>query len=145
MLLQSFPSLMFPGALLMRLASTQHQKTFLFNQSSKLGQKQSSRGVLRKRCSENIQKNVLENTYTGITLRHGCLPVNLLHIFRTLFYKNTYREGCFCQVNQYINQTLEKMFVLQSLNYYRGNIYYDISLNPKSYIRRYALFNLGAF
>ena len=25
-----------------------------------------------------------------ITLRHGCSPVNLLHIFRTPFYKNTY-------------------------------------------------------
>ena len=24
-----------------------------------------------------------------IALRHGCSPVNLLHIFRTLFYKNT--------------------------------------------------------
>ena len=24
-----------------------------------------------------------------ITLRHGCFPVNLLHIFRTLFPKNT--------------------------------------------------------
>ena len=23
------------------------------------------------------------------TLRHGCSPVNLLHIFRTLFLKNT--------------------------------------------------------
>ena len=24
-----------------------------------------------------------------ITLRHGCSPVNLLHIFKTLFIKNT--------------------------------------------------------
>ena len=30
-----------------------------------------------------------------IALRHGCFPVNLLHIFRTSFYKNTY-GGCFC-------------------------------------------------
>ena len=27
-----------------------------------------------------------------ITLRHGCSPVNLLHIFRTPFFKNTYGE-----------------------------------------------------
>ena len=27
-----------------------------------------------------------------ITLRHRCSPVNLLHIFRTPFSKNTYRE-----------------------------------------------------
>ena len=25
-----------------------------------------------------------------IALRHGCFPVNMLHIFRTSFYKNTY-------------------------------------------------------
>ena len=25
-----------------------------------------------------------------ITLRHGCSPLNLLHIFGTPFYKNTY-------------------------------------------------------
>ena len=38
---------------------------------------QSSRNVLTKSCSENMQ--------------HVCSPVNLLHIFRTPFYKNTYR------------------------------------------------------
>ena len=30
--------------------------------------------------------------FIEITLQHGCSPVNLLHIFRTPFYKNTYRE-----------------------------------------------------
>ena len=39
-------------------------------------QKQPYGSVLRKRCSENIQ--------------HGCSPVNLLHIFRTPFPKNTF-------------------------------------------------------
>ena len=42
-------------------------------------QKQPSRGVLRKRCSNFIE----------ITLRRGCFPVNLLHIFRTPFPKIT--------------------------------------------------------
>ena len=42
-------------------------------------QKQPSIGFLRKKFIE-------------ITLQHGCSPVNLLHIFRTHFYKNTY-EG----------------------------------------------------
>ena len=28
-------------------------------------------------------------TFIEITLRHGCPPVNLLHIFRTPFFKNT--------------------------------------------------------
>ena len=31
----------------------------------------------------------LQSSFIEITLRHGCSPVNLLHIFRTHFYKNT--------------------------------------------------------
>ena len=37
-----------------------------------------------KTCFRLMQSNFFE-----ITLRHGCSPVNLLHIFRTLFLKNT--------------------------------------------------------
>ena len=57
--------------------------------------KRPSIGVLRKRCSENMQQiyrrtpklffNFIDNT-----LRHGCSPLKLLHIFRTTFYKNAY-------------------------------------------------------
>ena len=49
-----------------------------------LFQKQPSRGVLRKRCSEKLLCNFFE-----ITLRQECSPVNLLHIFRTPFPRNT--------------------------------------------------------
>ena len=66
------------------------------------GQKQPSRGVLRKRCSENIQEiyratsmpkymisiKLLCN-FLEITLRDRYSPVNLLHIFRPPFPKNT--------------------------------------------------------
>ena len=38
-----------------------------------------------------FQWNFIENT-----LRCGCSPINLLHIFRTSFYKNTY-EGMFLE------------------------------------------------
>ena len=31
----------------------------------------------------------LQGSFTEITLRHGCSPVNLLHIFRTPFPRNT--------------------------------------------------------
>ena len=31
----------------------------------------------------------LQSSFIEITLRHGCSPVNLLHIFRTPFLKNT--------------------------------------------------------
>ena len=42
-------------------------------------QKQRSRCVLRKRCSKNTQS----------ALRHGCSPVNSMHIFKTPFPQNT--------------------------------------------------------
>ena len=64
-------------------------------------QKQPLRGVLMKRCSENMQQiyrrtpmpsaisiKLLCN-FMEITLRHGCSPVNFLHIFRKPFLKNT--------------------------------------------------------
>ena len=34
----------------------------------------------------------LQSNFIEIALRHGCSPVNLMHIFRTLFYKNSYEE-----------------------------------------------------
>ena len=64
-------------------------------------QKQPSRGVLRKRCSENSSKFTgehpcrsaisikLQSNFNKIALRHGCSLVNLLHVFRTTFTKNT--------------------------------------------------------
>ena len=38
----------------------------------------------RSAISIKLQSNFIE-----ITLRHGCSPVNFLHIFRTYFYRNT--------------------------------------------------------
>ena len=64
-------------------------------------QKQPPRGVLGKDvlkicskftgehpCRSMISIKLLSN-FIEITLRHGCSPVNLLHIFRTPFLKNT--------------------------------------------------------
>ena len=65
-------------------------------------QKQRSRGVLRIRflkiCSKFTGENPCRNaisikllgTFIKIALQHGCSPVNLLHIFRTPFHRNTY-------------------------------------------------------
>ena len=39
----------------------------------------------RSAISIKLQSNFIE-----IALRHGCCPVNLLHIFRTPFPRNTY-------------------------------------------------------
>ena len=60
-------------------------------------QKQPSGGVLRKRCSENIHQIYRRTTMpkcdfnkvAEITSQHGCSPVNLLHIVRIPFHKNT--------------------------------------------------------
>ena len=53
------------------------------------------RGVPRKRYSENTQqiyrRAKLLCNFIEIALRHGCSPVNLLHIFRIPFLKNTSR------------------------------------------------------
>ena len=66
-------------------------------------QRQPPRGVLWKRCSENMQQIYTRTTMPKrdfnkvalqlieITLQHGCSLVNLLHIFRTTFTKNTSR------------------------------------------------------
>ena len=56
------------------------------NQSNDM-QKQLSRGVLRKRCSEKNAANLQENTHAEV--RFACFPVNLLRIFRTHFPENT--------------------------------------------------------
>ena len=63
-------------------------------------QKQPSRGVFKKECSENMQQFTEEHpcrivisikllsNFIEITLCYGCSPVNLLHIFRRAFPKN---------------------------------------------------------
>ena len=47
------------------------------------------RGVLRKRCFENMQQIYKRTSMPkcDFTLRHGCSPVNSLHIFRAPFTK----------------------------------------------------------
>ena len=42
-------------------------------------------------CWSAISKK-LQSIFFEITLQHGCSPVNLLHIFRTPFPKNTYER-----------------------------------------------------
>ena len=38
---------------------------------------------------------VLQSNFIEIGIRHERSPLNLLHIFRTSFYKNTEVDGCF--------------------------------------------------
>ena len=71
-------------------------------------QKQPPRGVPRKRCCGSCKATLLkwcsgsnfiekvfwklQSNFIEITLRHGCSPVSLLHIFRTPFTKNASRR-----------------------------------------------------
>ena len=57
-------------------------------------QKQPTRGVPRKRWSENVQEidrktPISKCDFNKVALQHGCSPVNLLHIFGTPFPRNT--------------------------------------------------------
>ena len=64
-------------------------------------QKQPATCILIKRCSGNMQQIYREHpcwsvisikllwNFIKITFQHGCFPVNLLHIFRITFTKNT--------------------------------------------------------
>ena len=80
------------------------QSVLSFNKNSsqnKIVQRQPPRGVTRKMCSEKMQQISRRTTmpsvisikllcnFIEIVLRHKCYPVNLLHIFRTYFLKNT--------------------------------------------------------
>ena len=64
--------------------------------------KQPSKGVLKKRCSENMQQVCMTTPMpkcdfndeiklhnNEINLRYGCSPVNLLYIFRAPILKST--------------------------------------------------------
>ena len=65
--------------------------------------KQPPRGVLKKKCSENMQQLYrrhpcrsvisikLQSNFVEIALQHVCSLVNFLHIFRTAFPENTSR------------------------------------------------------
>ena len=53
--------------------------------------------------------------FIEITLRHGCSPVNLLHIFETLFLKNT-SGWLLLKINQSREWTDELLLSLQNMN-----------------------------
>ena len=62
-----------------------HPGVFLGKSFLKICSKFTEKHPCRTAILIKQQRNFIE-----ITLRHGCSPVNLLHIFRTPYYKNTY-------------------------------------------------------
>ena len=83
-------------------------------------QKQPSRGVLRKRCFENMQQSYrttpMQSNFSEITLWHWCSPVSLLHIFRTPFPKNTSGWLLLCYTKMIVQWTLSGIW----MSYYSG-------------------------
>ena len=61
-----------------------HPKVFLGKGVLKICSKFTGKHSCRSAISVKLQSNFIETT-----LRHGCSPINLLHIFRTPFPKNT--------------------------------------------------------
>ena len=61
-------------------------------------------------CRSAISINLLCN-FVKITLRYGCSPVNLLHIFRTPFYKNTSEELLLCFSESFFSPFLFSVFI----------------------------------
>ena len=45
--------------------------------------------MYRRKPMPKCNFNKVACNFIEITLRHGCSPINLLHIFRTVFPKNT--------------------------------------------------------
>ena len=62
-----------------------HPEVFLEKGVLKICSKFTIEHPCRSTISIKLQSNFIE-----VTLRHGCSPVNLLHIFTTLFFKNTF-------------------------------------------------------
>ena len=63
---------------------SRHPEVLLGTAVLKICSKFTGKHPCRSAISIKLQSNFIE-----ITLRHGCSPVTLLHIFRTAFHKNT--------------------------------------------------------
>ena len=67
------------------ICKSSHPELFLEKSALKICSKFTGKHPCRSVISITLQRNFFE-----ITLRHGCSPVNLLHIFRTPYSKNTF-------------------------------------------------------
>ena len=69
-----------------------HPEVLLGKGALKLRRKYTGEHPCRSVISMNVISIKLLCNFTEITLRHGCSTVNLLHIFRTPFPKNTFGQ-----------------------------------------------------
>ena len=76
------------------LIRSSHLEVFLGKSVRKICSKFTKDYPSRSAVSIKLQNNSIE-----IALRHGCSPVNLRHIFRASFRKNTFSGPLLCDVN----------------------------------------------
>ena len=62
---------------------------------------------------QSVNSIKMQSNFIEITLQHGCSPVNFLHIFRTLFTKNTSAE---LLLDRYSNTILRFSTAQQTLS-----------------------------
>ena len=115
-------------------------KQYLFS----LLQKQLFRGALSKRYSKICSKFTREHPCRSVisikllcnfietTLRHGCSPENLLHIFRTPFTKNT--SGWLLLLLS--SRNAKKTYIDQSILCLKRN--YSQTFNSRSYKKTFS-------
>ena len=86
LILHTFPRLMtfLVLSVILRYVRSTRPEVFLGKGVLKICSKFTGEHPCRSAISTKFLCNFIE-----ITLRHGCSPVNLLHIFRTTFLKNT--------------------------------------------------------
>ena len=113
-----------------QLSTTLHVSDILLptaGKSSKNEQKQPSRGVLRRMCSENMHqiyritpmsKSEFNKVAKHFTLRDGCSPVNLLHISQEILWTVASQLNQFSTFSIIFILSLEKLFV--AANYWPG-------------------------
>ena len=110
-------------------------------------QKQPPRGVPSKRCSENMQQIYRKHpcrsaisikllcNFIETAFRHGCSLVNLLHIFRTPFLKNT--SGWLLLSKSYYHKAFQ---FVNSLNVYILELSYHFDqVNQTNFFRNFIL------
>ena len=83
--------------------ASSHPEMFLGKGVLKICSKFTGEHPCRSAISKKMQSNFIE-----IALRHGCSPVNLLHIFRTRFSRNTSGRLLLMQARWWLYIHLEK-------------------------------------
>ena len=85
-----------------RFCRSSRPEEFLGNSVLKICSEFTGEHPCRSVISIKMQSNFIE-----IALRHGCSPVNLLHIFRTPFLITIPLDGCFWFCGCFINYEVE--------------------------------------